>query len=141
MGPIEFAAYVLNGRDVIPRTLKQAEFQAMPDPMTDLDALVAAPEHHRLLLENECVRVLDTRIRPGEVVRLHTHRWPAVYYIVGAGDFVRRDEHGTVVADSRKAPLAAGAAAWSPPLGPHTLENIGATEIHVVSIELKAAKS
>ncbi len=114
----------------------------MSDQMTALDALLAAPEHHRLLLENESVRVLDTRIRPGEVVRLHTHRWPAVYYILGAGDFIRRDEHGAVVADSRKGggpTLAPGTAAWTPPLGPHTLENVGSTEIHVVSVEVKAS--
>lgn len=30
----------------------------------DLDALVAAPNHHRVLLENARVRVLDTRIAP-----------------------------------------------------------------------------
>jgi hypothetical protein len=32
----------------------------------DLDALRAAPGQHRLLLENERVRILDTRIAPGE---------------------------------------------------------------------------
>lgn len=30
-----------------------------------------------------------------------------------------------------------GTAAWSPALGPHTLENVGATTIHVVSVEIK----
>jgi len=30
-----------------------------------LDALVAAPGRHRLVLENAHVRVLDTRIAPG----------------------------------------------------------------------------
>jgi hypothetical protein len=41
----------------------------MPDPWPhpdSLDALVAAPKHHTLLLENEQVRVLDTRIEPGD---------------------------------------------------------------------------
>lgn len=113
----------------------------MSDDPSNLDAVLAAPEHHRLLLENEHVRVLDTRIEPGEAVRLHTHCWPAVYYVLSAGDFVRRDEHGTVVADSRRAatPLAAGMAVWSPALGAHTLENVGTTTIHVVSVEVKAS--
>ncbi len=31
-----------------------------------LDALTAASAQHRLLLENDPVRVLDTRIAPGE---------------------------------------------------------------------------
>lgn len=106
---------------------------------SELDAVVAAPTHHRLLLENQSVRVLETRIEPGDTVRLHTHRWPSVYYFLQTGEFIRRDEHGVVVADSRQiAGLPkAGEAAWSPPLGPHTLENIGKTVIHVISVEVK----
>lgn len=105
-----------------------------------LDALVAASEHHRLLLENDAVRVLETRIEPGETVRLHTHRWPAAYYILSAGDFVRRDEHGVVLQDTRQSAkrLQPGQAVWSPPLGPHTLENVGNGPIHVISVEVKA---
>lgn len=108
---------------------------------THLDALSAAPEHHRLLLENEAVRVLETRIEPGETVRLHTHRWPAAYYILSAGDFVRRDENGAVLLDTRLTASRpqAGQAVWSAPLGPHTMENVGATAIHVISVEVRAA--
>ena len=105
----------------------------------DLDARVAAPEHHAMLLENGSVRVLDTRINPGETVKLHTHCWPAVYYILQVGEFVRRDERGVVTFDSRTATqgLKAGAAVWAEPMGPHTLENVGATPIHIVSVEVK----
>jgi mannose-6-phosphate isomerase-like protein (cupin superfamily) len=105
-----------------------------------LDAVIAAPEHHRVLLDNASVRVLETRVAPGETVRLHTHRWPATHYFLAAGDMVRRDEHGVVVADSRRAPVraAAGQAVWSPPLEPHTLENVGPTEIRVISVEIKS---
>jgi quercetin dioxygenase-like cupin family protein len=39
-----------------------------------LDALIAALEHHTLLLENERVRVLETHIPPGAVTAVHTHR-------------------------------------------------------------------
>ena len=48
--------------------------QDWPD---ELDALNAAPHHHTLLFENEFVRVLDTRVPPGETVPLHTHHWPS----------------------------------------------------------------
>lgn len=118
---------------------------AMPEDLhaarwpAELDAMIAAPHHHRLLLENDLVRVLDTRITPGEVVPLHTHRWPAVYYVLSPGDFVRRDELGRVLADSRASPtpITAGHALWSSPLAAHTLENVGATTIHIVSMEVK----
>ena len=36
-----------------------------------LDALTAAPESHRLLFENDEVRVLEARIAPGETTGLH----------------------------------------------------------------------
>ncbi len=112
-----------------------------PSPQwpAELDALLATPEHHRLLLENNSVRVLETRVEPGETVKLHTHEWPAVYYVLSAGDFVRRDASGAVQVDSRTAPPAmhAGQAVWSGPMAPHTLENVGRTPIHIIGIEIK----
>lgn len=104
-----------------------------------LDAAVAAPAHHRLLLENESVRVFETRINPGEKVPLHTHRWPATYYILSWGDFLRRDDQGEVTLDSRTLDPQpqAGGAMWAGPIGPHTLENVGNTPIHLISVESK----
>jgi hypothetical protein len=109
--------------------------QVWPDA---LDALHAAPEHHTLLFENESVRVLDTHILPGETVPLHTHRWPGVLYILNWSHFVRRDGEGAIMLDSRVAGKPAdGSSAWSAPLPPHTLENVGESELRVISVELK----
>ena len=38
-----------------------------------LDALVAAPASHRLLFEDEAVRVLEVTVQPGERENLHHH--------------------------------------------------------------------
>jgi hypothetical protein len=105
----------------------------------ELDALVASPQHHRLLMENEFVRVLDTYILPGEATNLHTHQWPASLYIVSWSDFIRYDEKGNIMVDSRMLARIppAGSASWSAPLGPHTLKNIGEHPIHVISTEIK----
>jgi hypothetical protein len=46
-----------------------------------LDALAAAPAHHQLLLQDQRVRVLQTRIAAKDVVPLHTHRWGGVAYV------------------------------------------------------------
>ncbi len=105
----------------------------------ELDALVAAPAQHRLLLENDRVRVLDTRIAPGERTPVHTHQWPAAHYVVSWSAFVRRDAEGAVLLDTR---ATAGApsppsALWGEPLAPHSLENVGPTPLHVISVELK----
>ncbi|MGB3715767.1 MAG: hypothetical protein WA996_15180 [Candidatus Promineifilaceae bacterium] len=109
----------------------------------ELDALIAAPENHTLLFENESVRVLDTRIRPGRTTPVHTHCWPGALYVRSWSDFVRRDEKGNIVLDSRKIESLATppAVLWSDPLPPHTLENVGENEIRVISVELKKRKA
>jgi hypothetical protein len=105
----------------------------------DLDAVIASASHHRLVMENEAVRVLETIIRPGEVTELHTHQWPAATYFLSCSDMVRRDEFGNVLMDSRTldSQRNPGEAAWTPTLGPHTLENVGDKDIHVITVEVK----
>lgn len=123
---------------------KKAKVAAMPETERawawpdSLDALVAAPGHHTLLMENERVRVLDTRILPGDMTPVHTHRWPCVYHVQSWGDFVRRDGEGNVLVDTRKGDRSTPPTAlWGEALPPHSLENVGDTVIHVVSVELK----
>lgn len=124
-------------------TKPSAAFDAQPAdawPWPDaLDAVQAAPRHHRVVFENDRVRVLDTRIRPGDTVPVHTHRWAAVNQIHTWSDFVRRDAGGRVLVDTRGRPPPASLpfVGWSEALPPHTLENVGAAELHVVSVELK----
>jgi len=103
------------------------------------DALAAAPAHHRLVFENESVRVLETRIPPGDTVPLHTHCWPSVNHLVSSSDFVRRDGEGNVTLDSRNGGpvMNPGDVFWLDPLPLHTLENVGSADIHVVTVELK----
>jgi hypothetical protein len=108
----------------------------------ELDALTAAPHHHTLLFENEFVRILDTRVPPGQTVPLHTHRWPSALYIRSWSDFIRRDAEGSTIVDSRTiAKVPEESALWSASLSPHTLENIGDSELRAISVELKSATS
>ena len=104
-----------------------------------LDAVTAAREYHRVLFENEHVRVLEVRIKPGQIVPVHTHRWPAAVYVLSGSDFIRRDENGNLLFDSRTAgpPPANPAAQWTGPLPPHSVENIGNADIHLITTELK----
>jgi hypothetical protein len=104
-----------------------------------LDALVAAPAHHQLLLEDERVRVLYTRIPAGDVVPLHTHRWGGVAYLQSWSHFIRRGEKGEILFDSRQAgdPPKVPCAQRMQPLPPHTVENLGPLAISILIIELK----
>jgi hypothetical protein len=118
--------------------MASAKHELWPWP-DSLDAVIAAPQYHRLVLENERVRVLDTRIPAGDIVPVHTHRWPAIYYTIAPGDFIRRDVEGNVLFDSRSVPgmLSASAANFIECLPPHSVENVGPAEIHLISVELK----
>jgi hypothetical protein len=104
-----------------------------------LDALIAASDHHRLLLENERVRVLETVIAAGETTAVHTHRWPSVEYVVSGADFVRRDGDGKLILDTRagSGPPKPSTVSWSGPIPPHSLENVGDAELCVIMVELK----
>jgi hypothetical protein len=107
-----------------------------------LDAVTAARDHHAVLLENESVRVLDTRLQPGERTPVHTHRWPSVLYVESWSDFVRYDAVGQVLVDSRAYATkpVEGAAIWSGPLPPHSAQNVGDRELRVIAIELKGLR-
>lgn len=110
-----------------------------------LDAMRAAPDHHSVLLENDLVRVLDTRLGPGERTPINTHQWPAALYVLSGSDFVPCDPDENVLVDSRSmhARPANGAATWLPPLIPHYVINVGSVinvgdgQLHIIAIELK----
>jgi hypothetical protein len=109
---------------------------AWPD---SLDALSAAPGHHSLLLENDKIRVLQTRIPPGQTVPVHTHRFAGVLLIESWSDFIGRDQDGIVLFDARqlREKTELNAPLWQAPLPPHTVENVGSGEFHAVQVEIK----
>ena len=105
------------------------------------DAMTKAPDHHTVLLENDRVRVLDTRVAPGERTPVHAHEWPAALYVLSWSDFVRYDPEGNVLVDSRTMNVRPdiGDAIWSNAVGPHFVENVGQTDLHILAIETKPA--
>jgi len=125
-----------------------SQFSALPVrqdwPWPDsLDALQAAPAHHELFLENDRVRVIHTHIPAGDSVPVQAHRWSGVAYVLSASDFIRCDQEGNVLLDSRHAgaPPSAPAVQWLEPLPPHTVENVGHSEISILIVELKDSPS
>jgi hypothetical protein len=104
------------------------------------DAVVAAPRNHKILVENENVRVLDVTVAPGEIEAVHSHRWPSVLYFMAAGDFIDRDADGKIILDTRtlKTPLTFPLTMWKEPEAPHSVENLSKTvTLHLVRVELK----
>lgn len=116
---------------------------SMPEYTDALDAMTAAPDHHEVILENDHVRVLDTRLRPGEQTPIHSHCWPSSLYVMSWSNFVRRDANGNIIVDSREwaSRPEPGEALWSEPLVPHSVENVGDRELRIIAVELKQART
>lgn len=112
------------------------------DPATwssELEATVAAPDNHRILLENDQVRVLEVTLGPGEVEPLHFHRWPSVLHILQADQWIDRDAEGKVIFDSREVPpIQYPLTMWKGPEAPHSPVNLSANvSIRLIRVEVK----
>lgn len=106
----------------------------------ELDAVIAAPDNHKILLENDHVRVLEVTMAPNTVEPLHSHQWPSALYIQEAGDFIDRDGDGVVIMDSRTLPepLEYPLTMWKAPEAPHSVENLSDTQtIRLIRVEHK----
>jgi hypothetical protein len=95
-----------------------------------MDPTVANPELYRVIFENDRVRVLEYRDRPGEQTQPHTHPDSVM---VTLSSFRRRIAAG---GRSVEVELGAGEVRW---LGAqeHSGENIGETDTASIFIELK----
>ncbi len=59
-----------------------SDYQPHSDPATwdpALDAVVAAPKNHKVIFENDNLRVLEVTLEAGEEEPTHHHRWPSVF--------------------------------------------------------------
>ena len=113
---------------------------AEPDDVpNNLDGPGAAPDHHRVVFENDRVRIVETVIRAGDTAPLHTHRAPHLVIISSGSHFVRRNETGNVLFDTRTAvpDFVMPPYSWSDGMSAHTLENTGADDIVAILVELR----
>lgn len=107
----------------------------------EMDAVLAAPESHKILFDNEEVRVLEVIIPPGEREPEHTHRMPSVM-IVDRPAMIRYYQSSALVFSSPPDVSARAAVGqWMEPEGPHSVENIDTSLYHAFRIELKEHRS
>jgi hypothetical protein len=95
-----------------------------------LDPTVTNPNHYKVLLENDRVRVLEYTDSPGDATTVHEHPDSVM---VTLSSFRRRLVHGE---QQRDVELSAGTANWLPAQR-HRGENIGDTETRSIFVELK----
>jgi len=95
------------------------------------DLAKVSPQDVKVLLENDKVRVLEVRHKPGVKEPMHSHPAYVSYYLDATRVKVTLPDGKTVEKDRK-----AGEVQYSEPVT-HALENIGTTEQHVLVIELK----
>jgi hypothetical protein len=111
--------------------------QPWPWPET-MDALLAAPGSHRLLLDNDRVRVLEVVIEPGAHEPEHTHQAPSVM-IVDELARIRYYQGDALLFESqaRSGSTSDVRVRWMEPEGPHSVENIDQRRYHAIRVEFK----
>ena len=97
------------------------------------DPVKTSPEYYKLLLENDQVRVLEWRLKPGEKEAMHSHP-PGVVYALTASKLRITTPDGKITDGTS----TAGQTFWRGPTT-HAVENIGDTEAHAIAIDIKAA--
>lgn len=95
------------------------------------DAVSIAPHLHKIILENEKVRVLDVVVPPGSRAEMHTH--PAnVLIVLDGGNLQMSFPDGS----SKEVVLEKGVTSYSPG-SEHVVENMSADTVRVIQVELK----
>ena len=99
------------------------------------DAVKAAPNNFKVLLENDRVRVLDFHGASGQKIPMHSHPAYISYSISGAG----KTKFTAADGKTSERPAATGQATWHD-AETHASEYEGKGETHVLLIELKGSK-
>jgi hypothetical protein len=105
----------------------------------ELDAVAAAPKNHKVLLENDRVRVLDVTVEPGEREAVHAHCLPSVMYVMYEGIDRNYNAKGELIGEQKAAPPLSEfpQVYWLESSPPHAIENLDAKSIRLLRVELK----
>jgi quercetin dioxygenase-like cupin family protein len=101
-----------------------------------IDPVLQSPQIYTVRLENDKVRVLEYRLKPGQKEPMHTHERERVLYDFGNATLRLTMADGTTTTHVGKA----GEITWGTPPITHAAENIGSTDAHYLAIELKNGK-
>ena len=110
------------------------------------DAVTAAPEQHRVMFEDDHVRVLQINLPPFQQEPIHVHALPSVIegetggpggakfayiqYRFLDGKFIEIGRHEV-------SPTAGYRAVWTEPEGPHAIANLSGVPVRFTRIEIK----
>ena len=107
----------------------------IPGTPEELDAVIAAPDNHEIVFENDRVRVLRVTIQPGELEKEHTHKWESVFTITSFPKLTNYNEKGEPCAISED--RREGVPFWLGREGLHAVENHGDKPLEAIRVEIK----
>jgi hypothetical protein len=116
-------------------TKKRAKSKPTWNPA--LDAVAAASNSHKVLYEDDSVRILDIVLLPGVKEPVHTHQWKSAMIIALPTPRIRYyDDKGksTDYPACRKKGLSTEGI---DPEGPHAVENLGNISYCAIRVEYK----
>ena len=102
--------------------------------MTHQDPVAVSPQYYTVRFENDRVRVLEYRLKPGEKEAMHAHP-PGVVYILSDAT-VRATQPDGKVSDLKG---RAGEVAFRESTT-HAIENVGTQEARALAVDIKPCK-
>jgi len=96
------------------------------------DAITIAPDLHKIIFENDKIRVLKVTVPPGAKAAMHWHP-ENINYILAPGKLTFTKPDGS----TSEVMLVEGQVTSSPIASSHEVENIGDTEVQTIQVEMK----
>jgi quercetin dioxygenase-like cupin family protein len=118
-------------RDFVLGVTSAVMVAALAESAPMLDPVAISPQLYSVRFENDRVRVLEYRLKPGGREPMHSHP-PGVVFALADAVVKTTLPDGTVVAY----PSHAGDVLWRDAVT-HSAENVGTTEAHYYAVELK----
>ena len=111
-----------------------------------LDSINAAPKNHKVLFENDHVRLLEVTVQPGETENMHGHKFPSVFMMDAPQPRIVNKDLDEVTGDANRPrpprPPQDGAQypacrAMTTPQAPHQVTNTDTFPQHFYRMEFK----
>lgn len=99
-----------------------------------MDPVKISPQYYTVRLDNDRVRVLEWRLKPGGKEKMHSHPDGIVIELADA-TLKSTSPDGT----STTKALVSGEVTWRSAMS-HSIENVGSTEAHALAVELKSGR-
>lgn len=121
------------------------EIQCHPE-RSAYDAVTAAPQQHRVMFEDDHVRVLQINLPPFQQEPIHVHALPSVIEGETGGPggakfaYIQyRFLDGKFIEIGRRevSPTSGYRAVWTAPEGPHAIANLSGVPVRFTRIEIK----